>query len=321
MNPLVQPFEDFESASRAVLAYLHEHIGMGLWMMTRTEGDDWIVLQTDDRFYALDEGSVLRWSDSYCSRMVNDEAPRFAPDARRFSAYAMAPINQQVKIGAYVGVPIQREDGTLFGTLCGISPEMQDERITRQEPTVTLLARLLGTVLDRDLKAIDDQRRHERVQTEAQTDYLTGVKNRRGWDFAMIQEEARAAHYGEPLGVLVIDLDGLKPVNDEQGHEAGDALIKSAAAALRDTVRPDDVVARLGGDEFGVLAFNCNPECIEGVVKRVRAALTASGVRASIGSAIHYPARRLQQTVGEADSKMYADKSRRRSRIRSVGDG
>ena len=44
MNALIQPFEDFESASRAVLAYLHDHIGMGLWMMTRTEGDDWIVL-------------------------------------------------------------------------------------------------------------------------------------------------------------------------------------------------------------------------------------------------------------------------------------
>ncbi|RZU98322.1 GGDEF domain-containing protein [Spiribacter vilamensis] len=321
MNPLVQPFEDFESASRAVLAYLHEQIGMGLWMMTRTEGDDWIILQTDDRFYALDEGSVLRWSDSYCSRMVNNEAPRFAPDAMGFSAYATAPINQTVQIGAYVGVPIQREDGTLFGTLCGISPDTQDEAITRQEPTVTLLARLLGTVLDRDLKAIDDQRRHERAQTEAHTDYLTGLNNRRGWESAVAQEELRTAHYGEPVGVLVIDLDGLKPVNDEQGHEAGDALIRGAAGALREAVRPNDVVARLGGDEFGVLAFNCNPNCIEGVVERVRAALEASEVSASIGSAIHYPARRFNQTVGEADGRMYADKFSRRDRTRNVAPG
>ena len=65
------PFDDFETATRSVLKYLHKKYGFSLWMMTRTEGDDWIILQAEDHGYDVKEGSVFNWADSFCSKMVD----------------------------------------------------------------------------------------------------------------------------------------------------------------------------------------------------------------------------------------------------------
>ena len=109
------PFESFEKASRSVLSLLHQRLGFDLWMMTRTDGQDWIVLQVEDHGYKVKEGSVFRWADSFCSQMVLGLGPRVAPCAQEIPTYAAAPIGQQVAIGAYIGVPIQNSDGSLFG--------------------------------------------------------------------------------------------------------------------------------------------------------------------------------------------------------------
>ncbi len=163
-----QPFDNFESASRAMLAYLHERLGFKLWMTTRTEGDDWIVLHTEDHGYGVDEGTVFRWADSFCSRMVAGRGPKIAPSAEKVPAYAAAPIGQQVPIGAYIGVPIAKEDGTLYGTLCAIDPEEQPETITEHLPLINLLAQLLATVLASDLNAAEQIRLAEQTRRAEQ---------------------------------------------------------------------------------------------------------------------------------------------------------
>ncbi len=308
------PFDDFESASRAVLHFLHTRIDMGLWMMTRTEGDDWIVLQADDRGYGIDDGAVFEWSDTYCSRMVRDDGPRVAPNAGEIPAYVEAAINQNVGIGAYVGVPVRRNDGGLFGTLCAIDPGPKDDAIRSELPTIELLARLLGTVLSSELEAIENERSRERSQREAETDHTTGLANRRGWDAAIAMEEARAARYGNPTGVVIVDLDDLKSVNDTSGHAEGDILIGRAARALDSAVRRNDVVARVGGDEFGVIAVECDTNDLERLVGRVCSALFDSGVAASIGRSTRNPGFGLLEAVSDADRDMYSDKSARRTR-------
>lgn len=88
-------FHDFESAGRAVLAFLHHRLGFGLWMVTRTEGEDWIVLQTEGQAYDVNPGQVFCWTDSFCFRMVKGDGPRIAPDSDVIPAYAAAPIGQQ----------------------------------------------------------------------------------------------------------------------------------------------------------------------------------------------------------------------------------
>lgn len=302
---------DFESAGRAVISFLHRRLGFGLWMVTRTQGDDWIVLQTEDHGYNVAPGTVFRWADSFCSEMVKGNGPRISPDSDLVPAYAAAPIGRQVAIGAYVGVPLSDADGSLFGTLCAIDPNPQPKRIEEEQELIELLAGLLSTVLQSDLRASDAMRSAERLEVEAQTDSMTGLLNRGAWDKVLAKEEERCRRYGHSAAVLMIDLDGLKRVNDTLGHEAGDELIVRAAAALRAAGRDVDVVARLGGDEFGVLAVECDHAGAEVIAQRVREGLENAKVPASIGKAIRGHGTGLTEAVRLADQLMYLEKRRR----------
>jgi len=113
----ISAFSNFEEAVQAVLESLHERLGFQLWMFTRVEGEDWIVLEAVDYGYSVKSGNVFHWSDSFCSRMVRGEGPRVAPNSQQIQAYVEAPIGQQVDISAYIGIPLCHADGTLFGTL------------------------------------------------------------------------------------------------------------------------------------------------------------------------------------------------------------
>ena len=84
-------------------------------------------------------------------------------------------------------------------------------------------------------------------------DFLTALFNRRRFEQALTQETKLAARYGGGGAVLLLDLDHFKDVNDRFGHKAGDDLLKTVAAALRERIRETDILARLGGDEFGII--------------------------------------------------------------------
>ncbi len=317
MTPSLTLFPDFAAASHDVLALLQEQLGLGLWLVTRTIGNDWIVLGTanrEPRYDHIHAGDVLVWSDSFCSRMVRGEAPNVAADARAVVAYRDAPISRQLPIGAYVGVPILQGDGSLFGTLCAIDPEPQDRtRLAGQERTLHTVARLLATLLDRELRLEDQQKQLERAEHSATVDALTELWNRRAWDAALVAEEARCKRYGHPACVLSIDVDGLKSLNDTQGHVAGDDLLQRCAGALKKGVREHDGVARVGGDEFAVLLVQCDELTAIVVELRLRETLAAASVSASIGLAKRDPRFGLVEAVSRADAAMYEEKRARKA--------
>lgn len=312
MTPVI-PFSDFSMASKAALEFLHDLIGFDLWMVTRTEGDDWIVLNRADHGYGVAEGTVFQWTDSFCSRMVEDKGPRIAPESNSIPAYAEAPIGRQVRIGAYIGIPLQRDDGSLFGTLCAINPTPMPESVRQNLALVELLGKLLSTILGKELKSAEESRRAERSEAVAMRDALTGLYNRRGWDRFLEAEEDRCRRYGHPACVIVIDLDGLKQVNDQEGHAAGDELIRRAGEALQQATRVSDVVARLGGDEFAILCVETNPKAAEQLTHRLKESFTEHEVMASIGFAMRRPDQGLPQAFEQADQAMYEAKKRRKS--------
>jgi diguanylate cyclase (GGDEF)-like protein len=313
-----QPFPDFETASRGVLSLLHARLGFNLWMVTRTDKNDWIVLQSEDHGYGVTEGTVFRWADSFCSRMVLGRGPRIAPSSQEIPDYAQAPIGKQVSIAAYVGVPLTREDGSLFGTLCAIHPASQPSALTAELPLVELLGRLLSGTLVNDLRLAEQARQIERLQVQAMTDGLTGLTNRRAWDMLLEAEEARCRRYGHGACVLSIDLDGLKTVNDNEGHAKGDELIRCAAQAIRRAVREPDAVARIGGDEFAVLGVECDESGSAALLERIDTALRAAGVRASLGLAVRDRKLGLLRASEMADQAMYELKRRRRQQAEYV---
>lgn len=166
------------------------------------------------------------------------------------------------------------------------------------------------------------------LHTMSLSDDLTGLYNRRG--FAVFSQQAiqLAQRYGRPVGLLFIDVDGLKKINDEHGHPTGDEALRDAAGVLKDTARRVDVVARLGGDEFGILV----PEALPGGVKDLAGRIRRNVVRFNKGHERPY---RLMLSIGvvasvegdpcdldqmmeQADRLMYEEKRRRRSIERVV---
>jgi diguanylate cyclase (GGDEF)-like protein len=160
------------------------------------------------------------------------------------------------------------------------------------------------------LRATEAETLAERALELAGVDPLTAVGNRRTWERALDEEGRRAARYRTPTAVVVVDLDGLKRLNDEHGHAAGDAYLKRGADAVRAAARSVDVLCRLGGDEFGLLAPQTDAAGAVGLASRVREALRAAGVAASVGIATA-DAGQLDQAWHAADADMYADKRAR----------
>ncbi|MDA9556907.1 sensor domain-containing diguanylate cyclase [Vibrio sp.] len=304
----MEAFDDFESLSTAVLEYLSKKIDFGLWMMTRTSGHDWIVLQANATKYDVKRGDVFQWSDSFCSRMVKGEGPRVVPDVADTPVYLEAPIGRKVDIKAYIGVPICDDKGELFGTLCAIDPDVQDEKIRNDIELVELMGRLMGTVLANEMRMMTYKRRLEQSRREAMTDVMTKVLNRRGWEEALHTEETRAQQLGNHVGIMIIDLDDLKVVNDTKGHEEGDKCIVQAAEILKHCVFQKDIIARLGGDEFGIIVFDGNTKELNQLANDITLESHKRGIHLSIGIAERAPQHGLKQAICQADTAMYENK-------------
>lgn len=303
---------DFAAASRATMQFLRQRLGFKLWMVTRTDGNDWIVLFADDHGYGVKAGEVYSWAESLCSRMVEGQGPHIAPDVAREPGYASAPIHGKMAIGAYVGVPLRRADGTLFGTLCAIDPEPQPERIREDKDMVALMGELLGGLLEAELSGTEALRKAERSDVDSTRDELTGLYNRRGWDMLVAREEERCRRYGHPACVVSLDLDDLKFYNDTQGYASGDALLIRCSKALKDVTRGSDVVARMGGDEFAMLMVECDYFDAQAMLLRVQETLAGYDVRASIGMAMRKPGIDLEEALAIADAEMYRAKRSRK---------
>jgi diguanylate cyclase len=308
---MASPYSNFETAAQGVLAFLRQRFGFSLWMITRIDGNEWIVLHAEDSHYNIQSGTVLYWSDSLCFEMVKGQGPSIAPVSDDIPAYAAAPIGRQLPIKAYIGVPLVDSSGELFGTLCAIDPSPKPETIAAEQPLIEMMAKLLSSVLFAELKAADETRRFERLELDAETDSMTKLFNRRAWDRLLAKEESRCAQFGCPATVISIDLDDLKRTNDCNGHSAGDDLILRAANVLFGAVRKTDIVARLGGDEFGIIAVECNLADADGLVTHLRKSLADAQINASVGLAIRTNSTGLQGAWEAADKQMYVDKRSR----------
>lgn len=166
---------------------------------------------------------------------------------------------------------------------------------------------------------ITERKRNEiRIRNLAERDALTGLLNRRGFEF---RANDILSHAGPASGLtlIAIDLDGFKAVNDTLGHEAGDHVLSEVAKILEQSVRKSDLIARMGGDEFVILLINqASAETARGVARKILEALktpilvspdSPTHVGASIGLALWQPpSEALDTLLRRADQAMYAVK-------------
>ncbi len=303
------PFSDFSSASIAAVAYLRNLTSYELCAVTRLESDRSVFLSVNESEYKIKPGDTLSWENMMCSKVLSGEFPKYLSDASNcLSDEDLLAVGLNMQVGAHIGVPLVLPDRTVFGTICAMNPDPMPELSPFQISAIELIARMLSTILSLEFQSLDQRRSYERAKMESESDELTGLLNRRGWDRALYEEEALCAQYGFAASVMVIDLDNLKAVNDTHGHKAGDDLIRNAADIIEQTCRSDDVVARTGGDEFAVLTKGISQEGLRAFARRIRIALMVSGVSASVGTSTRTPSKSLTDAWTEADKAMYVSK-------------
>ncbi len=166
----------------------------------------------------------------------------------------------------------------------------------------------------------------EALRRLATRDELTGLLNRREFDRILAEEEVRAHRFGHPVGLVVIDIDWFKSVNDTYGHPAGDVVLEEVARRIAGTVRNVDRVARIGGEEFAMILVQTDGTSSLDVAGRAIAAVAESkialgdgrsiGVTASAGVAsLPADAKTADELFAVTDKALYAAKARGRDRV------
>ena len=176
----------------------------------------------------------------------------------------------------------------------------------------------VAAVADQVAMAID---RARQFASEARTDHLTGLANRREFERVMEREVALAERHNRRLALMMIDLDNLKRINDKLGHSAGDSALRLVAQQLLRVVRASDLCARVGGDEFAVAMPETEIDRARDVAARLRRAVDQGGlgmrtsehVEVSVGIAAWSQGQDWQTVYQASDRDLYEDKRRRKT--------
>ena len=210
---------------------------------------------------------------------------------------------------SFVGIPLEMHDGSHFGTLCAISDTAK--RFHRNEvELLTVLGRVIINELDAEIKGQELERKHadlvehaEKLRTDAFSDALTGVDNRRGFERALAREWKLSRRGTVESYLVLVDLDGFKAVNDRYGHAAGDRVLQLCAQALQEAARTTDVVGRIGGDEFAAILVGCE-SADDAVLFRERAHVTLERYLKGEDARVSFSAG--HQSLAEASSPVRA---------------
>ncbi|WP_027016482.1 sensor domain-containing diguanylate cyclase [Comamonas composti] len=194
----------------------------------------------------ITQGLRMRWNDSLCKRAL-EEGCMHAADVEVF--WESCSTARELGIRSHASVPLRFSDGRLYGSLCAAS----QGKACLSEPLQALLplfARLIAERLEREQLIETLDLRNRELAALALLDPLTGMPNRRCITDELGRLIARSARSDEWVLVGFIDLNRLKQVNDEHGHEVGDALLCAVSERLASCLRSGDMLARFGGDEF-----------------------------------------------------------------------
>jgi diguanylate cyclase (GGDEF)-like protein len=188
--------------------------------------------------------------------------------------------------------------------------------------TPDTVQQILAYAAEKEQALCDLKSRISELERLLETDELTGLLNRRGFEAAAHRVLASAARYGERGVLVLIDLDGFKHVNDRHGHAAGDAALKLVGRILSDHIRATDYAARLSGDEFAMLWLRALPAALHRRFGDLKRALNTSflewngkkiALKASAGTATYDSKTTFNQLIQRADKAMYRSKRARRA--------
>jgi diguanylate cyclase (GGDEF)-like protein/PAS domain S-box-containing protein len=214
-------------------------------------------------------------------------------------------VARQMRVRAALLQPVTR-DGRPIGVLVVYWREPMSSLSERIRSLLELFATQVAGVVERaDLMS--------RLENLARTDSLTGLANRRALEESLVGELARAERSGQPLSVVMLDIDHFKSYNDQHGHQAGDGLLRDLAKAWGRELRPSDLLARFGGEEFLAVLPATDRSAARKVADRMRQA-TPTATTSSAGVATWETHETMVDLVARADAALYQAKRLGRDR-------
>ena len=276
----------------------------------------------------LDASETPR-SVSFCGHAILQEGTLIVPDAAQDPRFADNPlVVGDPFIRFYAGHPLKGPDGSNLGTLCVI--DRRPRQITPDQiATLRDLAAIVESELQVSALGYTQQQlivERDELQRRSLLDAFTHCWNRAAIIDILGREIARADRDDLFTGVLMLDIDRFKTINDSHGHAAGDAVILEVTRRMRRSVRPYDAIGRYGGDEFLVVLSDCDAATGELVAERIRSSVAYHPVPTPAGllSVTHSvrlhiePARGGRspaELVAIADAALYRAKAGGRNRV------
>ncbi len=326
LSDSVSSARTLEDLTRPLLEMLEAVTGLESTYLTTVdlaEGLQHVVYARNSHELQIPEGLVVPWGDTLCKRALDEGRPYTDNVAEVWPDSEAARL---LGIQTYVSTPVRTDDGALYGTLCAASSQRQP-LTPAAEQALRLFARLIEQHVERERLVEKLQQANAELKTQALTDALTGLMNRRALMLELARLTALAQRTGSWLLAGAIDLDGFKQINDSRGHDAGDEFLCAVAASLQAALRGGDVLARMGGDEFVVVGLG--PKlALDGDsaarLLRDRLALATVGLHAAGGQPIDYAGASVgvacldphqagaEQVLRESDAAMYRVKLARR---------
>lgn len=273
---------------------------------------------------------------AFCTHVLHEQHILLVPDTSKDERFYDNPFvtGKFLNIGFYAGVPVRTPDGMPIGTLCAIDTKPREI----SEAQVNVM-RDLAAMVETELKFSFMSKAQESLIDElkeanhmALVDPLTRIWNRTGIMRLLDREWSTALRQGNPVSVVMCDIDHFKNVNDAYGHPAGDAVLKGVAKTILKTLRTEDSVGRVGGEEFLIMLTDCKPESLFETVERIRAAVEVEAfvhegqeykVTMSFGAVSVIPDEAInpEKLIKRADELLYRAKNGGRNRVECQGEG
>ncbi|QFU22979.1 diguanylate cyclase [Shewanella eurypsychrophilus] len=278
-----------------------------------------VTSSNEDNFLERDDSWPWEMK-SFCRKIIETKKLLYVDNSLEDQYWQDAPPVTDGPVRSYCGLPIYWPDGSLFGTICVI-----DNKASQYSTTLLKMLEQFCQLITADLKMFCD---YEELKSLALTDELTGLYNRRGLMILGEQRIKDAKRSKHIIGLTYLDIDNLKQMNDQFGHQLGDRCILTLAKALEVSCRDNDIKARVGGDEFIVMSVfdkdNEAPynqvlrELSQRIIKNYQLFIKEhdpNGLTSvSYGGLIfkHHELHTLEEMIEKADQLMYQNKQSKR---------
>jgi len=248
------------------------------------------LVDTNRLFFKSAHGLEARevpYPDFFCGHAIRQRDVFVVPDAAADPRFANHPlVVDSPRVRFYAGAPLITPQDYALGTLCVID-FVPRQMSAKQLDTLRILSRQAMCQLELNLQAMRDP--------------LTALYNRRQLEEGLHREVLRARRVGGSVGVMAIDVDHFKRVNDTLGHEVGDSALRGVAEELASCVREEDIACRAGGEEFVIILPGTGKTALRSRAEAVRRTIEQARIQAGDGSL------RLTVSIGLASFPAYGD--------------